>query len=222
MLLALDTATRQLSLAMHDGQGLVAEASWRTADYHTAELAPQVALLLRRAGLTPEQLKGVALALGPGSYTGLRIGLGLAKGLALAHHLPLIGVPTFDIVMRAVAPRDERVMALVPAGRGRVSLGVYHWGGKAWKRDGDVRLLDWTSLAAEISQPTFICGEWDGAGWEHLHALRGRATVAAPADCLRRAGYLADIGWERLRRGQVDDPATLAPIYGGLPDGMTA
>ena len=92
MLLALDTATRNISLALHDGQAVLAEQTWRSAQHPTAELAPQVALLLLRAGLQPAGLQAVAVAIGPGSYTGLRIGLGLAKGLALAQAIPLVGV----------------------------------------------------------------------------------------------------------------------------------
>src|SRR5947207_262118 len=127
MLLAIDTATRTLSLALHDGMTVVAESSWRTSDHHTVELAPQTALLLRRAGLTPDQLPGIAVALGPGSYTGLRIGLGLAKGLALAHDLPLIGVPTFEILMRAQPAREEKVAAILQAGRRRILVAGYRW-----------------------------------------------------------------------------------------------
>ena len=217
MLLALDTATRQISLALHDGVSVVAESTWRTANYHTVELAPNIALMLRRAGVEPGHLRGIAVALGPGSYTGLRIGLGLAKGLALAHNLPLVGAPTFEILMRALAPRDERVMAVIQAGRGRVSAAAYRWSKHGWKPEGETRILDWAALAADIGEPTFICGEVDAAGGEQLRKLKGRVTVAPPAQSLRRAGYLAEIGWERLRAspGERDNPNALAPIYGG-------
>jgi tRNA threonylcarbamoyladenosine biosynthesis protein TsaB len=223
MLLAIDTSTRHISLALHDGLSVVAESTWRSADHHTVELAPHTALLLRRANVTPEHLAGVAVARGPGSYTGLRIGLGLAKGLALAHHLPLIGVPTFEILMRAQPPRDETVIALLHAGRGRVSAAEYRWQGKrkGWEPAGEARLLDWAALAAEIVEPTFVCGEVNATGSEVLHRLKGRVTLASPAQSLRRAGYLAEIGWERLRQQRTDDPNTLAPIYGGQPEGMT-
>jgi tRNA threonylcarbamoyladenosine biosynthesis protein TsaB len=220
MLLALDTATRTLSLALHDGLSVVAENTWRTADHHTVELAPNIALLLRRAGLTPNQLAGLAVALGPGSYTGLRIGLGLAKGLALAHNLPLVGVPTFEIVLRALAPREERVVVVLQAGRGRVSAAAYFWNVKRarWEPEGGTRLLTWETLAEEIAKPTFVCGEVDAAGDETLRKVK-EVTLATPSQALRRAGWLAEIGWERLRQGHTEDAATLAPIYGAQPDG---
>jgi tRNA threonylcarbamoyladenosine biosynthesis protein TsaB len=219
MLLALDTATRQISIALHDGQTIAAEATWQAGGYHTVELAPQVALLLRRARVEPGQLSGVAVAIGPGSYTALRIGLGFAKGLCLANALPLAGVPTLDILMRAQPPRAEQALALLQAGRGRVSAGPYRWLAKAyrWESAGEVRVLDWPSLVAELSsatKPIYLVGEIDAAGAELLRPLRGRVVLATPAQSLRRAGYLAELGWERLRTAP-DDANRLAPVYGG-------
>ncbi|MGH2521166.1 MAG: tRNA (adenosine(37)-N6)-threonylcarbamoyltransferase complex dimerization subunit type 1 TsaB [Anaerolineales bacterium] len=221
MLLALDTSTRVISLALHDGLAVMVESTWRTANHHTVELAPNTALILRRAGVEPGGLRGLAVALGPGSYTGLRIGLGLAKGLALAHNLPLFGVSTFEILMRAQPPRDERALAVLLAGRGRIAVAAYHWDmrRKEWELEGGWRVLSWETLAAEIREPTFVCGEVDTAGGEALRKLKGFVTLASPAQALRRAGYLAEIGWERLRRKQADNPANLAPFYGGQLEG---
>jgi tRNA threonylcarbamoyladenosine biosynthesis protein TsaB len=220
MLLALDTATRSISLALHDGQSVIAEHTWRTADHHTVELAPTAALLLRRAGVEPRQLSGLAVALGPGSYTGLRIGLGFAKGLALAHNTPLVGVPTFEILLRAIEPRAEAVLAIIPAGRGRISAAQYRWQGE-WIADGPTRLTDWNAVAADIHEPTFICGEVDDAGRAALRQCKPLVTLASPAQSLRRASYLAEIGWERLRQPTVA-ASVLAPIYGGSPEGSAA
>jgi len=226
MLLAIDTATRTISLALHDGLTLIAESSWRTADHHTVELAPQTALLLRRADLTPDQMPGIAVALGPGSYTGLRIGLGLAKGLALAHHLPLIGVPTFEILMRAQPAREEKTVAVLQAGRSRILAATYRWNlpEQTWEPEDEVRVMDWARLADEITEPTFICGEVDAAGREALRKVKSLVNFASPAQSLRRAGYLAEIGWERLRAAPsaVDQPDRLAPIYDGQPEGSAA
>ncbi len=222
MLLALDTSTRQISLALHDGFSVAAESTWRTTNHHTVELAPNTALMFRRAGVEPGQLRGVAVALGPGSYTGLRIGLGLAKGLALAHNLPLVGVPTFEILMRAQPPRDERVIAVLHAGRGRVSAAAYLWTKHGWKQEGETRILDWAALAADIAEPTHVCGEVDPAGSEPLRRLKVKVTLASPAQSLRRAGFLGEIGWERLRDGRAEAARTLAPIYGGQLEGAGA
>jgi tRNA threonylcarbamoyladenosine biosynthesis protein TsaB len=197
------------------------------------ELAPQVALLLRRAGIEPGHLQGVAVAIGPGSYTGLRIGLGFAKGLALAQALPLVGVPTLEGLMRAQPPHTGPALALLEAGRGRVSATPYRWNSKRrqWEPAGEARVMDWPTLATELAagsggqgaaalppDPTYVVGEVDAAGWEQLRALRGAVVLARPAYGLRRAGYLAEAGWERLRAGG-DDAQRLAPVYGAAPEG---
>jgi hypothetical protein len=85
-------------------------------------------------------------------------------------------------------------------------------------------VLDWATLAADLGEPTFLCGEGDAAGIEQLRKLKVKVMLASPAQSLRRAGYLAEIGWERLRASPpaVDDPNTLAPIYGGQPEGSGA
>ena len=83
MLLAIDTATRMPSLALYDGERVLAEETWRSANNHTVELAPALVRALERQRVSPSELRGIAVALGPGSFTGLLIGLGVAKGLAL-------------------------------------------------------------------------------------------------------------------------------------------
>jgi tRNA threonylcarbamoyladenosine biosynthesis protein TsaB len=223
MLLAIDTATRHVSLALHDGASLIAETSWRAGDYHTVELAPQVALMLRRAGVEPARLAGLAVAIGPGSYTALRIGLALAKGLALAHGVPLCGVLTPDILMRAQPAWTGKAFAILQAGRRRILAAPYRWQAAGWEPAGETRVLEWALLldelaeapALEVGGPTLLCGEIDEAGREGLRRLKDRVKLAPPAQNLRRAGYLAEIGWERLRQQRMDAPGGLAPVYAG-------
>ncbi|MBL8055874.1 MAG: tRNA (adenosine(37)-N6)-threonylcarbamoyltransferase complex dimerization subunit type 1 TsaB [Anaerolineales bacterium] len=228
MILALDTATRQISLALHDGRRLLAEHTWRVGQTHSVELAPQAALMLRRAEVAPGALTGVAVALGPGSYTALRIGLGFAKGLALAHNLALYGVPTFEIILRPLRPeaglrRVDRALALLQAGRGRAVAAAYAWDGREWAADGPPRGVEWAALTDELHGPILVCGEWEAAPPELLRAWRssGRALFEAPAQALRRAGYLAEIAWERRAHGQADDVLRLAPLYAGAPFAYT-
>ena len=101
ILLGLDTSTRSVGLALYDGTQVLSEAVWTSHDHHTVELAPAVGDMLSRAGLEPSHLSAVAAATGPGSFTGLRIGLALAKGLALARRLPLVGIPSLDVLAAA-------------------------------------------------------------------------------------------------------------------------
>lgn len=213
MILAIDTATRTLSLALHDGDQVLAEFSWKSANFHTVELTPSVAVMLKQTGLEPADLKGVAVSLGPGSFTGLRIGLGMAKGLALANATPLIGVPTLDIVAASIGPEDIPLSAILQAGRGRICAGRYNWNDGAWRADGEPSIMTWDELLANLKSPTLFAGEIDSAGAKLLRRRRTKAFMLSAASGLRRAGFLAELGWEKLKRGRVDDPAALVPIY---------
>jgi len=214
LLLAIDTATRMPSLALYDGERVLAEETWRSANGHTVELMPGLVRMLERQKVSPSELRGIAVALGPGSFTGLRIGLGVAKGLALPLDLPLMGIPTLDALVYAQARKRGPVCAVLRAGRRRVAAAFYRRRKGQWRRQGDYRLTTWDELCAEIATRTFFCGEIDAQGIELLRERLGaKAVVASPAYSLRRAGYLAELGWQRLERGEVDDVATLSPIY---------
>lgn len=225
MLLALDTATRQSGLALLDDQALVAELNWTTQDSQTAELLPRLDQILKWHGLAPSDLQAVAVSLGPGSFTGLRVALSIAKGMAVAHGLPLLGIATLDAAAYPFVASARPVCAIVPAGRGRVYWATYSaspdaarptqvvfgtWQG--WR--SEYRLGDVQALASALSEPTVLVGEIPASLLEAIKAVSGnRADPHADAATTRRAASLAALGWLRWRAGDLDDPASLAPIY---------
>ncbi len=116
LLLAIDTATRFAGLALYDGDIIRAEKYWLSHDNHSVELMPALVDMLAQQGFAPADLAAVGVTIGPGSFTGLRIGLSVAKGLALANRLVILGIPTLDVQalvavqrMRDLPkPRDEQ------------------------------------------------------------------------------------------------------------------
>lgn len=218
MILAIDSATRWAGLALHDGTAVIAEHGWRCANNHTIELSPAIDAALRRAGLEPADLAAIAVAIGPGSYTGLRVGLALAKGLALANGLPLIGVPTLDIVAASFGRRDEQLVVVAEAGRRRITAAGYAWNGRwqlAWGPENDT----WGELLPKIAEPTLFAGEISAEAAKLIRQAGTPLQVERPSRSVRRAGCLAELGWERLRKGDVDDTAVLAPVYMRDPAG---
>jgi tRNA threonylcarbamoyladenosine biosynthesis protein TsaB len=213
MLLAIDSATRLLSLALHDGEQIASELTWHSANYHTVELTPSISAMMAQAGITPADLKAIAVAIGPGSFTGLRIGLAVAKGLALAHKLPLAGVPTLDIVAASIGPEDIPLCAILRAGRGRICVGRYRWHEGEWRAEGEPEITTFEEVVASLESPTLFAGEIGQAGAKLLRRRRSKAYLLSPAASLRRAGYLAEIGWERFKRNRMDNAATLSPVY---------
>lgn len=212
MLLGLDTATRSVGIALHTGSQILSEAIWESDQHHTVELAPEIALSLRRLNISTDELTAIAVALGPGSYTGLRIGLAFAKGLAHTKGLPLIGVPTMDIVAAAQPEFSGPMLIVIRAGRGRIAGVWYKWSHDAWNAQGDATGMTWSEAIEQITEPTYVCGEMNK---DEREALRRSKFVhlATPAMCMRRPGQLAELGWERLRSGEYSDPAAIVPIY---------
>jgi tRNA threonylcarbamoyladenosine biosynthesis protein TsaB len=214
LLLAIDTATRIAGLALYNQDGLHVEQMWRTSGNHTVELMPYIVRACEQQGLDPSALEAVAVSLGPGSFTGLRVGLSVAKGLALTLGIPLLGVPTLDGTAYAHSHEVLPVCAVLPAGRGRWCAAVYQTIAGDWQRRSDYALMNGEDLVASLTEPTLLCGEIDMHLTERLREAAPKdAVIASPAFAARRAGYLAELAWRRFVSGERDDLTTLAPIY---------
>jgi tRNA threonylcarbamoyladenosine biosynthesis protein TsaB len=218
VLLAIDTATRMTGLALYDGSSVLAEHMWRGGGYHTMQLAPEVGLMLRRLDVDASALVGVAVASGPGSYTGLRIGMALAKGLALAQEIPLIGVPTLDILVQGQMVDSGALLAVIEAGRSRLAGVWYNKTKKGWASTSEPKAMTTDDVLEQIEGPTTICGEMSTEERRALQSDR-RVTLAPPSRCIRRPAILAEMAWARLGARDLPDVATLAPTYLAAPAG---
>ena len=220
MILAIDTATRWAGLALHDGTAVIAETGWRCFNTHTIELSPAVQTMLQQANLQPDDLEAIAVAIGPGSYTGLRVGLALAKGLAMSTQSAIIGVPTLDIVAASFGPMPGQLLISAAAGRKRVCAAIYEWQSRnGWTAVDPPTIGTWDEILPTINGKTFFVGEITPPDSKKIRVANRDFRVVLPASSVRRAGYLAEIGWQRLRRGQVDNAQTIAPIYLNDPAG---
>lgn len=213
MLLAIDTSTQAVGVALYDGVQIVSERIWLSQQFHTVELAPSVSATIDQAGISISDLKAVAVAIGPGSFTGLRIGLALAKGMALAGKLAIVGIPSLDILV-ASQPIDKKPLAaILQAGRGRIAVGWYKNYSGEWKADRKVQVMTPRDLASRIKSPTIVCGELTEDERRLFRRKRITVELASPAQSLRRPSFLAELGWRRWKKGMSDDPATLSPEY---------
>lgn len=220
MILAIDTATRWTGLALFDGKTIIAEQGWRSINTQTVELTPAVGTLLTKSGLEAADLKAIAVAIGPGSYTSLRVGLAVAKGLSLAHQTPLIGVPTLDIIASSIGLRTGSLLVAVEAGRQRVVAGLYRWQEKkGWQPSEKPIIETWETLLFHLENPTTFAGEISPEAAKMIRASKKPFYLVPAAASVRRAGYLAEAGWQRWRKGLVDDAASLAPDYLRDPSG---
>jgi tRNA threonylcarbamoyladenosine biosynthesis protein TsaB len=192
---------------------VIAERVWHERGYRSSTLPPEVALVLRHAGLRVADLSGIAVALGPGSFTGLRIGLALARGLATAQRIPITGVPTLEILARGQPRVDVPLLGLVEAGRGRAAGQWFRWREDGWEPEGDLEGAAWQEWAVKIAEPAFVCGELNSHGRSALAANR-LIRLADPAASLRRPSFLAQLAWERKGAASAQRES-LEPIYLG-------
>lgn len=227
MLLAVDTSTSQMGVALSDGNRVSAESVWYSQHHHTIELAPAVSELLRHTGISAGDIDGLVVAIGPGSFTALRVGLALVKGFAVARKVPLVGVPTLDVIAAAQTPSSRPLAAVLQSGRGRLALGWYRPADGSgpgrtvsvnsddlgWESQGDGEITTADALAKSIDSPTLIAGELSAEERQRLARKRVNVMLAPPALCVRRPALLAELGRGRHDRGDWDNPATLAPIY---------
>ncbi|HSH80720.1 MAG TPA: tRNA (adenosine(37)-N6)-threonylcarbamoyltransferase complex dimerization subunit type 1 TsaB [Herpetosiphonaceae bacterium] len=211
MLLAIDTSNEFAGVALWNEDGLRAEATWYAGRQHTEQVLPQIALLLQHARLSPSALLVVAVATGPGSWSGLRAGISLGKSIAVGLGIPIVGVPTLDALANAYRG-PEQVLASVRIGRDRFAIARYVPEATGMRRAGPFESVGGAEVHA--LHGAVLLGDLAAkVGAQHEEA--GSGAVSAVQQC--RAAYLAAIAWARHRRSDYDDLVTLEPIYLGNP-----
>lgn len=212
MLLAVDTSTSLVGLALYDGDQVLGEMTWTTKQHHTTELSPALSGLLKRCGVTMNMVNAMGVAIGPGSFTSLRVGLSLVKGIALARNLPVMGISTLDVIAAAQPLAKHPLVAVLQAGRTRVAFGVYKNVANEWQAEGPVRSGTLDEMLTQFESPTLIAGELTSEERKKVSKIK-HLHLASPVLCVRRPAVLAELAWKRWHDNDVDDAASLAPIY---------
>ncbi len=207
--LTLDTSTRYASVAVSREGQVAAELSWRSERNHSVELVPAIHRAAEQASASLDEVSAVFVALGPGGFSALRVGVSMAKAFAAARGAPLVGVCTLDVEAEPYLAAGLPVCAVIGAGRSKAYTALYGAG-----RDAGYRVQSHEELAMGLNAKTLFCGEGlsDTASLirERAGSLAALADVPPPT---RRPSVLARLGYDRLRNGSIDDPETLEPMY---------
>jgi tRNA threonylcarbamoyladenosine biosynthesis protein TsaB len=214
MILALDTSTQWLSIALYDVENAVFpfEKTWRSTRRHTIELAPAIQDMLEHNTTGKDEIDAICVATGPGSFTSLRIGLAFAKGTCLAKNIPLIGIPSLDILAYTQPPSQMPLICVLQAGRKNLAACQYEFQ-ENWVAQGEPYVITPKELSEDINTETIICGEMNAENRRIIGRKWKKAKLCSPSTSIRRAAALAEMGAKRLLEGDVDSPMTLAPIY---------
>lgn len=210
-ILAIDTSTAVSSVAIAEPGRLLAEYTLLANNTHSERLMPHIIRLMEETNTVKGDLKAVAVTVGPGSFTGLRIGLTTAKTLAYAWGIPVVGVTTLDSLAGQLAHSSGYVCPMLDAQQKRVYTALYK-DGRPLTDYKVAPVAEWLNdLSEQYPQTTFL-GE---AAAMYQADIIGRAGFClAPLDLsVPKAGSLAALGLERLAQGQVSDPLTINPLY---------
>ncbi|MFC2044638.1 tRNA (adenosine(37)-N6)-threonylcarbamoyltransferase complex dimerization subunit type 1 TsaB [Chloroflexota bacterium] len=218
MQIAIDTTTDTASLALVQNGELLVELTWCCGKNHTTQLLPKLSYLLNQTNLSLKLADGIIIAKGPGSYTGLRVGISTAKGLAFSLGIPIVGISTLEAEAYQHAEAGLPVCPILSAGRGEITTAIYQMKGNRWSQLTAEHITIVDTLCTQITTKTVFCGDFLPSVAVQLRGqLKERAIILAPAANLRRAGFLAELGLRRLTAGDYDGPFTLQPLYFRAP-----
>lgn len=214
-LLVIDTSSAQGSVALYDGVHL-STRSWPADRNHTTTLLGEIHHVLAGAGISSDALAAVAVTSGPGSFTALRVGMGVAKGFHLAADTPLIAISTLEATALPFAAGQQRIIATLPAGRGRLVWQHFTGAGSTVTPLAEPRNGTGDDLVADLGETPdsvfVIAGELAPAHAEQLAAV-SNAILPPAALRYRQPGALAELAWRKWEAQDLADPMLLEPVY---------
>ena len=216
-LLAIETATPAQGVALAEDELVLAETAYEAKGNRGGLLLPAVDRVLQKAGLASRDLDAVVVSVGPGSFTGLRVGLATAKGLALGAGATVVGVPTLEALAEGYAHTNVTICALLDAYRGEAYMALFRRTGSALERlspDAVLAPEAVASVLAAVEGPVHLIGNGAARYRERIKtALGGRACVTEEGLCaVPSAVVVARLGLRQLAGGNKPD-AEVAPIY---------
>jgi tRNA threonylcarbamoyladenosine biosynthesis protein TsaB len=204
--------------------GRIAASIARPVASHGADLPGMVTAALAEAGVEFKDLAGIAVGVGPGSFTGLRVGLSYAKGVAMGAGIPIVGVPSLDAMalcaVRSTGLRPGlKICPIIDARRGEVYASLYQIAGDALESGSGSLVVPLNDFAARITGDVAFIGE---SKVEEACALAdangGRAIHAGSAELRHRGSFVAALGAMRIAQHDVDQAPTLEPLYVRAPE----
>jgi len=212
-ILATDTSTDTLTVAVCDAHAVLAEIVVHAPRTHSERLLRTADNLLAQAGLSLAEVDALAVGIGPGSFTGLRIGIAAWKGLALGTGLPLVGVPSLDALAGVHAEAERPVCPVLDARMGEVFYSIHDPGAQGMSPRFGPAVGPVSELIARVNGPVLLAGDGAIRYREELSAGLPEARFAPPLQDHARAAAVALEGLRLLEAGESGDAGAVRPVY---------
>lgn len=213
MELAIDTSSNTASIALSHKGEILTGLTWQSVQNHTVKLLPNLVRLLQQAKIKPNSIEAVIVAKGPGSFNGLRVGIGVAKGLAFSLNIPLLGISTLENEAYPFAHTGLPICPIHKVGGAEIATALYQQKNDQWRCLEKEHLTTLDALCQRVHRETLFCGEPPPNTVTELQQNLGKRAIVPQTSILPRASFLAILGWQKLSKGEQDNPATLQPLY---------
>lgn len=216
LILAFETSAKAASVALTEGQKLLGESYQNTGLTHSQTLLPMAQELLRSCGKTPDQVEAVAVAAGPGSFTGIRIGVAAAKGFSWGKQLPCCGVSTLEAMARSLGIYQGLVVPVMDARRSQVYTATFLAESGRLSRQCEDRAISLQELGEELriaDQPIFLVGDGSNLCYNTLRDTVPNLVLPPEHLMHQRAIGVALVAADKLAAGEICDGAALTPNY---------
>ena len=210
-ILSLDTSTLAGSIALTEDNQLRAEITLNLKRKHTERLLPSLDWLFSELGLSPEEIDLLGVGIGPGSFTGLRVGLATAKGLALSLNLPLLGISSLLALAWQARFWSGKILALLDARKGQVFAQMFQGGGKLEPVFEPISIYP-AQLAERIKETVLVVGEGFRV-YSEIFSQKKNLIYAGEEFDYPRAEIIARLAYERFQKGERDSLDELVPLY---------
>lgn len=218
--LGIDTATMMGSIGLIDDEGAIAEYSLNIRATHSERLMPAIDRLLKDSGIMPKDIDGFAVSIGPGSFTGLRIGLATVKGLAMGWNKPAAAVSTLEALAFNLAYAEHLICPILDARKNEVYTAMFKSDGRGgMKRLVQDMAIDMQTFLREYDEDIIFMGDAVDSYRERiLDILKDRAHFAPKNRNMPSGASVAELGLKKIRDGKAVDPSGLAPFYIRRPE----
>lgn len=212
-ILCVETSTKNFSLAVADGEKILASQDVFLKNVLSDSIVPSIQAILKKAKVPLNKLDGLAVGLGPGSFTSLRVGLSAVKALAFALAKPVVGISSLDILAMNVKERNQPICSLTDARRGMVYACIYEWQKEELKRKSDYLLVEIKELLKKVSPGTIFIGDGIVLYRKEIEKSCRKAIFYGESEFFPQARNMLALVSKRFKNHKTDDINKLVPIY---------